>query len=187
MQRVREVADPTSRCAGGSRPCWIQVPPRVALPDPRSRVAVGRHGQGALRRRRVVCRSLQRSVASSNAASLWASSPRLACPVVDTARGIEPELGDRDDVDRVHPAVPRTREPVAVLLMPTHAPPSTTTEPAGAWTATACTSLPRTSLASERRRGAARSTSRCARARSASALFGSGTIAIFVIRFVRGQ
>jgi hypothetical protein len=32
--RVREVADPKCRCAGVSRPRWIRVTPRGALPDP---------------------------------------------------------------------------------------------------------------------------------------------------------
>ena len=34
LVRVREVADPKCRCAGASRPRWICVTPRGALPDP---------------------------------------------------------------------------------------------------------------------------------------------------------
>ena len=53
--RVREVADPKCRCAGASRPRWIHVTPRGALPDPRPRWPSGRQrAAGGTARRRCV-------------------------------------------------------------------------------------------------------------------------------------
>jgi hypothetical protein len=61
--RVREVADPKRRCAGSSRPRWMSVTPRGALPDPPRGHSRGRRSWRLWRRRRAGDRWRRRCVA----------------------------------------------------------------------------------------------------------------------------
>ena len=83
MVRVREVADPKCRCAGVSRPRWICVTPRGALPDPRPRAlwrpSWRRCGAGGTARRR--------SAASGSASLRPWSCRRRACAGSRPGRG----------------------------------------------------------------------------------------------------
>ncbi len=110
VSRVREVADPKRRCAGSSRPRWIEVTPRGALPDPRLQLWVRRLGASAI----------SWSIEGVGDTSLEAAhrlerlfpSSELA-PVVGPARGVQADLTGGGDVDHVVGlAVPSSGQPV---------------------------------------------------------------------------